>query len=45
MSHQKKQTHKVPETIEFISRLIEKKLLDFGIEAKGYYGSTWTSYN
>jgi S-DNA-T family DNA segregation ATPase FtsK/SpoIIIE len=27
-------TSQTPETIEFISRLIEKKLLDFGVEAK-----------
>ena len=30
----KEVTMQSPETIEFISRLIEKKLLDFGIEAK-----------
>ena len=31
---EKELTVQSPETIEFISRLIEKKLLDFGIEAK-----------
>ena len=34
MSQQKRYQFNLSETIEFISRLIEKKLLDFGIEAK-----------